>query len=60
LRTKNRMPILPSSNRIFAIVTSDKKIKSVRNEQGPDAKLGKYFNITTVRYCLVSCPLMDL
>lgn len=40
---------------LFATATFNKRIKSVRNQQGLGTKLEKYFSITTVRYRLVSC-----
>lgn len=39
---------------ILAMKIFDKKIKSVRNEQGLGAKLDKYFYITIVRYSFLS------
>lgn len=48
------VPLLVLLDWMLAIITFNKKIKSVRNEQGLGKKLDKYFYITIVRYCLVS------
>ena len=50
--------IIPSATLLdwlLAMIMFNKKIKSARNAQGLGAKLDKYFEITTVRYCFHSC-----
>ena len=40
---------------LLAMILFDKQIKSARNAQGLGAKLAKYSEITTVRYCFHCC-----
>jgi len=39
---------------LVAMIIFNKKIKSARNTQGLGAKLDKYFELTIVRYCILS------
>ena len=48
------IPALAFMDWLLAMITFNKKIKSVRNAQGLGAKLEKYFNITIVRYCFLA------
>ena len=54
------IPALAVLDWIIGAVMFNKKIKSVRNQQGLGAKLEKYFGITTVRYCFVSSSSLIL
>lgn len=47
-------PALTFPDWFMAIIIFNKKIKSVRNEQGLGLKLEKYFGITVVRYTIFS------
>ena len=50
----NILPAIVLLDWLMAMIIFNKKIKSVRNEQGLGLKLEKYFRSTIVRYSLLS------
>ena len=53
-------PAVVLTDWLMAVIIFNKKIKSVRNEQGLGAKLAKYFSIAIVRYSLLSAGSLIL
>jgi hypothetical protein len=54
------IPLVAVAGWLLAIITFNKKIKSVRNLQGLGVKLQKYFNITIVRYSFLCSAALIL